>query len=215
MIKYVQIYGERCSGTNYLEALIKLNFNAEITRKFGHKHFFGFNNLENSDDTLFICIVREPVDWLNSLFTKPYHIFMKNIKNVDIFLSSEICSKHNGSEIITDRNIYTNERYKNILELRHIKLKYMIDDLPNKVKNYLFVRYEDLLSDFDIVMNKIKNFNIEILDHAKFPLNTKKYKGNGYIYKKKYYDNITKQTVYENINFCNYYEKKIGYVVDS
>jgi hypothetical protein len=26
MIKRVQIFGERCSGTNYLENLIKLNF---------------------------------------------------------------------------------------------------------------------------------------------------------------------------------------------
>ena len=39
MISKVQIYGERCSGTNYLESLIKLNFNVEITWLYGWKHF--------------------------------------------------------------------------------------------------------------------------------------------------------------------------------
>ena len=34
--------------------------------------FFGFQNelLNDSDDTLFICIVREPVRWINSFFKK-------------------------------------------------------------------------------------------------------------------------------------------------
>ncbi len=30
-IKNFTIYGERCSGTSYLEEIIKLNFNIEIT----------------------------------------------------------------------------------------------------------------------------------------------------------------------------------------
>lgn len=33
IIKYITIYGERCSGTNYLEELINLNFDVEITWK--------------------------------------------------------------------------------------------------------------------------------------------------------------------------------------
>lgn len=34
MIKYFTIYGERCSGTNYLEQIIKLNFDVEVTWKY-------------------------------------------------------------------------------------------------------------------------------------------------------------------------------------
>jgi hypothetical protein len=75
MIKKYTIYGERCSGTNYLENLIDKNFDIKITWEFGWKHFFGFNDnqLKNSDDTLFICIVRNPVDWINSFYRELHH----------------------------------------------------------------------------------------------------------------------------------------------
>lgn len=35
---------------------------------------------------------------------------------------------------MNDRNIYTRNRYQNIFELRHTKIKYMIEDLPKKLK---------------------------------------------------------------------------------
>ena len=34
------IYGERCSGNNYLENVIKTNFGLELRNDFGSKHFF-------------------------------------------------------------------------------------------------------------------------------------------------------------------------------
>ena len=41
MLKNVVIYGERCSGTNYLEELLSLNFEVSwIEHKYGWKHFF-------------------------------------------------------------------------------------------------------------------------------------------------------------------------------
>ena len=73
MIKYFTIYGERCSGTNYLEQIIKLNFDIEVTWKYRWKHFFGLDDLLNSDDTLFICIIRDPFTWVNS-FYKNQHL---------------------------------------------------------------------------------------------------------------------------------------------
>ena len=39
-MKQVTIYGERCSGTNYLQQLLLLNFNVEITWVCGWKHFY-------------------------------------------------------------------------------------------------------------------------------------------------------------------------------
>ena len=61
MLQKFTIYGERCSGTNYLENVITMNFNVEITWKYGWKHFFGFQDykLQNSDDTLFVCKVQD------------------------------------------------------------------------------------------------------------------------------------------------------------
>lgn len=99
MIKNFTIYGERCSGTNFLEALFtgksffyddskldldpkfkkqsKAAFNLPITWDFGHKHFFGFKDkeiLEHGNETLFLGIVRDPFRWLSSLFVERHHV---------------------------------------------------------------------------------------------------------------------------------------------
>ena len=74
MLNKFTIYGERCSGTNYLEVLILKNFKVKLTWEYGPKHFFGFNNkLDKSDDTLFVCIIRDSFKWLNSLYRDKYH----------------------------------------------------------------------------------------------------------------------------------------------
>ena len=91
MIKYIQILGERYSGTNYLAALIRNNIPAvEITESFGFKHWFikdhqprsapnsttdfeCVRSLNHSDDTLFLVILRNPFDWLRSLARYPQH----------------------------------------------------------------------------------------------------------------------------------------------
>ena len=56
MLKKYTIYGERCSGTNYLQYIMSINFDVKITWEYGRKHFFGFEDkkLNNSEDTLFI-----------------------------------------------------------------------------------------------------------------------------------------------------------------
>jgi hypothetical protein len=41
MLKKYTIYGERCSGTNYLENIINMNFDVNVTWEYGWKHFFG------------------------------------------------------------------------------------------------------------------------------------------------------------------------------
>ena len=97
MIKKFTIYGERCSGTNYLENIIKINFDVDITWEYGFKHFFGFQDeqLKQSDDTLFICIVRNLPDWINSFYRTPHHLQLKYNQNMTenekiyIFLNKE------------------------------------------------------------------------------------------------------------------------------
>ena len=134
MIKKVTIYGERCSGTNYLEQLLINNFNVIINYDYGHKHFFGFNDLTNSENTLFIGIIRHPYDWINSLYRERHHL-PKHFEKIENFLNDEIYSLDNNNEIMNDRNIYTKERYKNIFELRTTKIKFLIEDMPKLVKN--------------------------------------------------------------------------------
>ncbi len=227
MLKKYTIYGERCSGTFYLENIININFDVKITWEYGWKHFFGFqdNNLKNSDDTLFICIVRNLPDWINSFYREKHHLPLKYKTNmsqkekIDEFLNKEFWSFNDNNknrdttkEIMEDRNIYTKKRYKNIFELRHTKIKWMLEDLPNKVKNCIFIKYEDLINDFKKTLLKIKNKGLEIKKNIKFPLNTNNYKNCKKIkYKKKKKKNkfISNKFILSNPNLIPLYERKI------
>ena len=222
MKKYT-IYGERCSGTNYLENIININFDVNITWEYGWKHFFGFQDdqLKNSDDTLFICIVRNLPDWINSFNRDKHHsplLYKTNMseeEKIDEFLNKEFWSFNdkNGNrdttkEIMEDRNIYTKKRYKNIFELRHTKIKWMLEDLPNKVKNCIFIRHEDLINDFDKTLLKIKNKGLEIKKNINFPLNTDNYKNSNKKFFKKN-NSISTDFILSNRNLLPLYEKKI------
>jgi len=218
MLKKYTIYGERCSGTNYLENIMNINFDIQLTWEYGWKHFFGFQDetLQHSDDTLFICIVRNPVDWLNSFYRELHHLPLKYKKNLseeeklDEFLNKEFWSLNDynnhdtTTERLEDRNIYTGERYKNIFELRNTKIKWMLEDLPNKVNHWIFIRYEDLLNDFENTLLKIKNKGLNVKDDIKFPLNTMNYKNqSNKTFKKVENTNttISAEIIFSNPNF--------------
>lgn len=217
MVKRFTVYGERCSGTSYIEKLIIKNFNAKLTWNFGWKHFFGFQDdkLKNSDDVLFVCIVRELPDWINSFYRTLHHvphISKKTSDNEKIneLLNEEFYSTVGKNEIMEDRNIYTGERYKNIFELRHTKMKWMIDDLPNKVKNYIFIRHEDLVNNFDEILLKIKDKGLEVRKDINFPLNITRYVKNCHTenYVKK--DNeLSNEFILSNPNLIPLYEDMI------
>ena len=87
-IKSFKILGERCSGTNFILQLIYkniLDFPEVFLFHFGHKHFLpwfdfptdhqklqalSYSNcdLTDSDECLFIFIIRDPYDWIRSFF---------------------------------------------------------------------------------------------------------------------------------------------------
>ena len=179
MLKKITIYGERCSGTNYLEEILLLNFDVEIVWSYGWKHFFGFDDLNDSNDVLFIGIVRNLCDWVNSLYRNPHHLPSELTKDIDTFLNNSFYSiNDDNSEKLNDRNIETYERYKNIFELRHIKNKFLVEKMPTIVKNYCLITYDNLIENFVDVMNKIKDYNLSIKSNINFPLNTYNYKKN-------------------------------------
>jgi hypothetical protein len=164
------IYAERHCGTKFLQSLIINHYNIPATYIFGWKHFFGFHNKEimiGGKNTLFICITRDPFQWVHAMFKQPYH--MKTENNITDFLLNPIYSyeTENGNlclekEIIFERNIYTLDRYKNIFEMRNVKYNYLLYKLPKIAQNYIFIRYEDLCNNIsqiqDIISSKL---NIE------------------------------------------------------
>jgi hypothetical protein len=208
MLKKVVIFGERCSGTNYLEELLRKNFDVEIVWSYGWKHFFGFNKLIKSDDILFIGIVRNLTDWINSLYRKKYHLPKELTENVDTYLNNTFYSINNNNtktEIMFDRNIETNERYKNIFELRHIKNKFLVETMPTLVKNYCLITYDNLVENFVEVMNKIKDLNLPVKSNINFPLNVYYYKKNVKRKFSKKKNEIPDKIIKEKANL--YYEK--------
>jgi hypothetical protein len=143
------IFGERCSGTNLLQNLVETNFHLEYNNNICHKHFFGFSSLENTNNTLFLCVVRNFYDWIMSFYEKQHHINKSDnsndSKNMKTFLTQEIHSfDTQGNEIIQDWNYATGCPYKNIFELRKLKNLFFTDILPTKVKNHYLVLYENI-----------------------------------------------------------------------
>ena len=172
MIKYIQIFGERCSGTKYLARLIDRNFEGvSLTKSFGCKHWFIKNHfprgkpntstdyecirtLTDSDDTLFVVIYRNPFDYLRSLHLKPYHApnhfgltFSKFIRKKWVSYETSQVNKlwpHN------DQNYYFIEEADNIIQLRTQKILHF-NNLKNVVKNVRFINYEKLVRDIRLL----------------------------------------------------------------
>jgi len=161
MIKYFQIYGERCSGTNFLECAIKENFDLEETTDYGWKHFFGFHDFkqtEHENETLFIGIVRNPITWIDSLYKAKHHIPEQNLNNIRVFMFNQFYSLYpDGTEIMEDRNIITKERYGNLFGMRRTKNEYLMNTMKTTVKNYILIRYEDLRDNYETVLNFLNN----------------------------------------------------------
>lgn len=210
------ILGERCSGTNYLEKLMLTNFEIELTWNYGHKHFFGFAdyNINNDEDNiLFIGIVRNPIDWIYSLYQSHHHIpnFPKLFMN---FLLDKFYSVYDDKSIIkSDLNYKTNTKYKNIFESRKYKNDYLINIMPTKVKNYILINYEYLRDHTFILLELLKNtFNLK----TKLPqyVNIETYKGNGnnpYIKSKNKLTDKHKQIIIDNLDIMQ--ENYLNYII--
>jgi hypothetical protein len=156
-IKRIQIYGERCSGTNYLEDLLRRNVkSAQITWEFGWKHFFYRPGVEDANDCLFLVIYRNPFDWLRSLHRNPWHAAppLRSLNFSDFIRAEWWCihDEHSrttptdpryGTEIVRERDPETNERFANVLRLRTAKIRNW-ESLREKTSHHIAIKYEDL-----------------------------------------------------------------------
>ena len=164
--KNFTILGERSSGTEILKQFILDNFDIPYTQDFGSTHFFGFYDYKYifTEETLFLCIVRDPVDWINAFYQNPQYIPIQN-QSLDNFLEkpfysiwpNEIKRESTIESIISeDRNIITHQPYKDIFELIKVKTEYLTETLPKLVKHHYIIRYEDLLENPKLILEKIQ-----------------------------------------------------------
>ena len=207
------ILGERCSGTNFLEDSMTTNFTIPLVWKYGWKHWFGFEDFKNKDNVLFIGIIRDPIVWINSFKNKPHHVHNTIAKNKDKFLNDEFWStagkNDNPNENPHSKNFTNGERYKNIMEMRSVKLNYLRETMPTKVKNYILIRYEDFCDDYQGTLEKImEEFNLEKKTEGEDFLNGIKKKGG--FYKHQYTD----EEILNHASFDIEEEKKMGYCLD-
>ena len=184
MIAFIQLFGERCSGTNFVSSLVTKNFkHVELTTDFGGKHWFLKDHFprcrpnvstdtecirslsHNNSDTLFLCIFRNPFDWIRSLNTRPYHA--SNHRDISIsqfirkpWLSFERypANKHWPQR---DDGFWFIEEALNLLRLRSMKIEHLLN-LQDRVENYHCINYETLLDKNAYLANIATDFQIEL-----------------------------------------------------
>jgi len=150
-MKQIKVYGERNTGTIYLEWLLKKNFDIQIpdTPKAGWKHRLApsqeeINSLEN--EIYYVCLVKNPYSWLLSMHKRPYmHEELKKL-SFDEFLQ------------------YSYGDYRNPIVMWNKKNKSYIE-MSNYARYHIMVKYEDLLQNISNPLNSIaKTFNMDVPD---------------------------------------------------
>ena len=150
MILDFTIFGERHSGTNYLQSVLQNNLMIPHTKLYGFKHWFikgvqprsrpntttdneCLKPIHQNAHTLFIYIVRNPFDWLAALHSRPYHIPNSGRTSFVDFLSARYIAYEknvqlnhtSGSKtpwtIDPQTGLYFIEESDNILALRNMK----------------------------------------------------------------------------------------------
>ncbi|MFV0410316.1 MAG: hypothetical protein ACK5LJ_11660 [Paracoccus sp. (in: a-proteobacteria)] len=160
-IRDFQVFGERCSGTNYLEHLISENFEATCIHHYGWKHAAPTMPAIWSH-SLILVIVRHPLEWLLSLHRTPYEGAPQlHDRAFSDFIREEWESiarprfqgwekwglrkdgRMRGEVLQLDRHPISGRRFANALEMRMIKAQAMMG-LRNRAGNFALMRFEDL-----------------------------------------------------------------------
>ena len=162
-INSIYVFGERNSGTNYVNSLVLRNcrssnfdslFNAKNKAAFGWKHGFP-TMLGTPDDVLAIAVYREPIDWLHSLHRAPWHTpahlrectFSQFIRSEWVSLIDDEgfgIDKSDGRwghELLADRDPLTGDRFANAMRMRNAKNRGFAS-LDKRFANVLRVTYE-------------------------------------------------------------------------
>lgn len=154
--RWLQIFGERCSGTNYVAQLLRRNaWGLRPTDRHGWKHGFCDDVKGPEDDTLFVLVVRDPFEWATSLWRTPWHAaqplrdatFSEFVRmewrcewGRDMELAAD--DPRIGTEMTHEHDPSTGSRFVDVLALRAAKLRSHLA-LASRVRRFAVVRYED------------------------------------------------------------------------
>lgn len=223
-ITEITIVGERCSGTNYLEGLLRANFPQirYAPYKYAWKHFypwldlstFGFPpvtelpqfpELKTSKNCLFIYIVRNPLDWIKSFYANPYHVDHSLYgQGMTHFLTGSWAVTHHPCP--DDWNPYSGSPFKNVLELRKFKILNSLK-MGQVVDNFIVIRYETLVSSPELFIKAlVSTFQLDDNGFVPFGSNhtQKKYPLLDWVARQHFFDGVDWET-----------EKLVGYLQET
>jgi len=164
------IMSERCTGSHFVQYAMLENFFIEYSRRHHHlRHFFGHENdmasytEEEKQTMLMICVVRNPVEWVDSFFKRKHHVPPENRHDIERFLKREWYSIYEqgdkkGQEIMEDRHFLTKKRYPHLLALRETKHDYFLylEKALHLFPHVLILKYEDLRDDYENTLESIQ-----------------------------------------------------------
>lgn len=172
-ITNVCVLGERVSGTCFVQSLLSDNTNLRVVSPYGHKHFYQdtdkMRNQNETNETLFVFISRDLVEWLNSFRNNTFHADkpIRNCKNMSSFLRVEWkcifdntsgtpeTSVEYGTEMMCERNPSDGRRFENVIKMRNSKMWHFLG-IEEHVQNYVHVRYEDARDDPEAFVKTIQ-----------------------------------------------------------
>lgn len=206
-VKKIQIFGLRCSGTNYLEQLILLNTSqVRIVKAIGHKHLWNtrFHQKQLPEDVQIIIIVRNPYDWLRSIYLEPHHCpellglsftdFLNHPWNAYMGKIWNAPLPSRRMQIVKTGKQF--EKYDHVIHLRNSKMK-ILADLHRDLSTCQYVRYETLNEDPNRILKELmKNAGVPLQEEFQ---DYRLYKNTKRIFKPKKKFGINKQ----NLNQIN------------
>lgn len=211
----IKIYGERNSGTGFLEFLLRKNIIADNEKVFvtpqvngkgycwkhGIPREFDIKLLDKTnkdEEVLYICIFRGLEGWLKSMHKHPWHL--KESGNFRKFITTkqQVKPHQNGKDYHTNRYNSADDANKDIFEIRYFKLEHHLD-FYTKQKNIIHISLDFLQKNPEFFLYVLKQiYNIQLNDeiNTNIPY-TKKLRGK--IKLDKY-----KNSIYPDINMRSF-----------
>ncbi|HCQ28776.1 MAG TPA: hypothetical protein DIU39_00720 [Flavobacteriales bacterium] len=146
--KKVKVFGERNSGTIYLEKLLVKNFKVDIADYFtlGWKHRLAPHKEELDkieDDIIYLILVKNPYAWLRSMHRKPYHQEQLKQLSFNQFIEFPYGDYENPVKM-------WNAKYRAYLHMNEY------------AKNFALIKYEELLETPEEILSGLKEkFNLK------------------------------------------------------
>lgn len=220
------ILGERVSGTCFVQKLIAENIGLQAVSPFGHKHYFQeVNPRIMTDDTLFVFISRDIIEWLNSFMVNTFHADMsiRNCTAMKDFLRMEWkcimdstsgtpqTSKDYGNEMMCERDPETGGRFENVIKMRNSKMRHFLS-IHENVEHFVHLRYEDVRDSPEEVLNEICS-EFGLTRRGKF-VDVKTIRGKGKVpYSRKIYPDMEADDLHFVMgNIDHSLEEQLGYL---